>query len=193
MAPKLAARSLPFVFMVGLTVGCSALGFAEPDGSTGISGRIDERAGSFHGVAIGDTANMIQSHFGHKAPADRTREPVIPANQSIEDFRGPTGFRLGDHWYRYDGASVFYDSAGVHGFMVTSRGSKTSRGVGIGDSLAEVRTRYPELRCGVANKSTDYHQYPACTGELESRRYIWFGGDPISNITLGDRRLDSVS
>ena len=172
--------------------GCQGFGTTEPSGTGGVHGRIDEQAGTFDGLAIGDSVRSITARLGPRKPADRLREPVIPANQVIDDFRGPTFFRLGQHWYRYDGVSVFYGAGGVDGFMVTSKGSQTSLGVAIGDPLAEVKRTYPALRCGEVDTGTEYQTYDACAGRIAPDRYIWFGGDPVSNITLGDRPLQGV-
>jgi len=143
--------------------GCSPFGVGEPSGTGGVSGRVDELAASFHSVSIGDSTRAVQR-----------------------------AFHLGNHWFRYDSVCVFYGPRGGDGFMVTSRGSKTNRGVGIGDSLTLVRERYPRLHCGEANKDTEYHSYPACTGQVAADRYIWFGGEPISNLTIGDAPLGGV-
>ena len=62
----------------------------------------------------------------------------------------------------------------------------------IGDPLSAVKKAYPELHCGEANENTEYQPYPACAGEVAPDRYIWFGGDPVSNITLGDQPLGGV-
>jgi hypothetical protein len=45
----------------------------------------------------------------------------------------------------------------------------------------------------VAPLSVGIKNYPACTGEIGWKRYVWFGGDPISNITVGIRPLRGVS
>ena len=54
----------------------------------------------------------------------------------------------------------------------------------IGDSLDEVRERYPGLRCGIRNEGTEYVEYPYCTGKLGPGRYIWFGENPVKSITM---------
>ncbi len=162
----------------------------EPDGTGGRPGTINERASSFTGVSIGGEQETIQPALGTRGPAS-LNEPIIPANQDIEDYRGPVSFRGSDEVYRYDGVSVFVTDGAVEGFMVTSRGSHTTRGLAIGDPLDDARRAYPDLGCGTAH--TEGGGYPACAGQLPSGRWIWLGGDPVSNITLSSARLEGVT
>ncbi len=46
------------------------------------------------------------------------------------------------------------------------------RGVGIGDTLAFARRRYPQLRCDIVNQGTEYGTHPACRARIARRRYI---------------------
>jgi len=60
--------------------------------------------------------------------------------------------------------------------------AETSRGVRVGASFERARERYPELACGV-NKSSEYAEYPSCTGRV-GKIYISLGGDPIGSLTV---------
>ena len=64
------------------------------------------------------------------------------------------------------------------------RSGATARGVGIGDTLAYARRRYPQLRCDVVNQGTEYVAFPACRARIAPRRYLGFGQNPIRSISL---------
>jgi hypothetical protein len=173
-----------------LSPACSSVGLGGESGSDGISGTIDEHQNVFNGLAIGDTQERMHELFGERVPADRD-EPVFPANSSLP-FRGPLGFKFGTGaFYRYDGVTVFTVDGKVTGFMVTSNGSTTLRGVGIGDSLEQVQSTYHQLDCGTAHPEGS--SYPACFGKLSPTAWIWFGGDPVSNITFGRGQMSGVA
>ena len=72
----------------------------------------------------------------------------------------------------------------VFGFMITGRRAETARGVGIGDTLAFARRRYPQLRCDVVNQGSEYVTFPACRARIAPRRYLGFGQNPIRSISL---------
>ena len=63
----------------------------EPDGTDGRSGTINERASSFAGVAVGDERETVQQALGNRGPASQN-EPISPANQGIDEYRGPVSF-----------------------------------------------------------------------------------------------------
>jgi hypothetical protein len=108
----------------------------------------------------------------------------------IKNYQGPTYFKLGPPLYRYRDVTFFTEDGRVVGFMAVGKTYTTASGVTIGDDLADARDafRYPQLRCGEAALG-DHGHFPACTGEIGWKRYVWFGGDPISNITVGIRPL----
>jgi hypothetical protein len=169
-----------------------ALAGCESDqGATGNPGRIDVHAGTFAGVGIGDTPNRMHDVLGERAPASEG-EPAHPTG-APELFDGPTAFGGGRPFFRYESVTYFVDRRGEIAYvMVTAPGSRTERGVAIGDDLSAARRAYPELRCGTANEGSEYRTYPACAARVEPDRWVWFGGDPIANITLGNGPLAGV-
>jgi hypothetical protein len=86
--------------------------------------------------------------------------------------------------WRFRNVVFVGDRRGAWFASVTHPSARTRQGVAVGDRLDEVKRAYSGLRCGEANRGGDYIQFPYCTGQVASRRFIWFGGDPIESITL---------
>ena len=93
---------------------------------------------------------------------------------------------------RYPDVSVYFIKRRVVAFMVTSPGARTRGKVGIGTPLVRAKRLYPELRCGSAGATEPFGGFPACTGRIRGGRYIWFGDDPIENITISTRAFSGV-
>ena len=102
-------------------------------------------------MAVGDKRETMQQAFGDRGPASQN-EPIIPANQDIDEYRGPVSFSGSDEVYRYDGVSVFVTDGAVEGFMVTSRGSQTTRGLTIG-----IRSTTPGVRIRISAVAPPTH------------------------------------
>lgn len=81
----------PVVLACAVGSGCDGAGMGEPDGTDGRSGTINERASSFAGVAVGDERETVQQALGNRGPASQN-EPISPANQGIDEYRGPVSF-----------------------------------------------------------------------------------------------------
>lgn len=154
-------------------------------------GTIDLRAGTYDGVGIGSTPAEMREAFGAPPPSDEQGAQPLGARR----FRGPSHFRS---WpdpdpgpgftpppiYRYPHVAFFDDGAGrISVVSVIAPGAATPEGVAIGDPLATVEGVYP-VRCG-DDFGAGEPPYPACVGRLAAERWIWFGGDPIENITVG--------
>ena len=162
------------------------------------AGTIDERRGTYRGVGIGHSRAQMWRVFGRLRPAG-PNEPLTPTGSDYLRYRGPWTFdltpgsaRAQERDYRYRDVSFFFVEKTIRGFQVTRPGAQTRRGVTIGDPLAKARQLYPALRCGTVNEDTEYQPYPACAGRIALARYIWFGGDPIANVTIATRRLEGV-
>ena len=153
-------------------------------------GVIDLRAGTYEGVGIGDTPDQVRAEFGQPSTSEKGAQP-----SGADEFRGPTSFRS---WpdpdpgrgfvpppaYRYPHVAFFDDGSDrISVVMVIAPGAATPEGVAIGDSLDSVRGVYP-VRCG-EDFGAGEPPYPACVGRLGAERWVWFGGDPIENITIG--------
>jgi hypothetical protein len=181
------------------TAGCQWLSDYD-DGTTTVSrtegfatfsgpGEIDEVAGTYRGVAIGDPPSVIRRVFGAQRPAGEY-ESFGPFRYPEGGYDGPWVLQFGDYdpfgptLRSYDVVFVFKGRHGLGAFVVVEPGTVTARGVRIGDALETAGEAYPELECGTVNENTEYVKYPACEGKLGLSRFIWFGGDPIKSITV---------
>jgi hypothetical protein len=178
---------LPLVLL--LCAGCSWLG--NDPVATGPKVRsIDEDAGSYMGVALGDTRSDVHHAFGKPA---ETSDPAFPLGSEFDDGGplmqryAPLGYSKRPSLDRWEDASFLSTSlpSGVWTIVVDDPRAATQRAVAIGDPLSTARARYPGLRC---EKERDAGEYgtdpPYCTGKLADDRYIWFGNDPIRIIAL---------
>ena len=127
----------------------------------------------------------------------RTPEELVPLGDDFYDVGGPNVVgeppRSACNYprvMRYRGV-VFGTCAGrVYHFMVTARGARTRRGVGIGDRLAKAKKAYPRLECGTQNEDGEYPTYPYCAGKVAPDRFAWFGEDPVRSIFLSSLPLE---
>jgi hypothetical protein len=151
--------------------------------------QVDERRGTVNGVGIGDGVATMRRSFGPKRAAD-TDEPASPLSVDVGEYEGPSYFNLGPPFYRYEHVTFFVERGRIVGFMALGDAQAAS-GIATGDQLDKVKDAHPRARCGEA-PSGEYGHYPACVIRLAPRRFIWFGGDPISTIMVGIRRLEGV-
>jgi hypothetical protein len=196
------------ILTIGLVAGCQYFEDSG-DGTTTLSrtegftafahpGQIDDNAGTYRGVGIGDPIRAIKRVFGVQRPAG-DYEPGTPFRYPEGGYDGPWVMTFGDYdpfgptLRYYDVVFTFKGRQGLGAFQVVEPGATTGRGVGIGDPLESVERAYPELRCGTVNEDTEYEEYAACTGKLGPSRFIWFGGDPIKSITMSTNSLGGVT
>jgi hypothetical protein len=155
---------------------------------------LDLKRGSFGGVALGDTAQDMQRVFGRKSPAGEGERITAlsvgddpdysPPVLTLEPQAGPAA----ESAYRYENVVFIVRQSTIGAIIVNDHGAR-ARGtdVGIGDKLARARAAY-DLECGTANEGTEYEPFPACVGRTAPHVYVWFGNDPIANITLAQVR-----
>jgi hypothetical protein len=117
------------------------------------------------------------------------------------EFRGPTfipsevGYAYEDvlFWLAPNDAERPAEQRKVAGFQVTSAGAATAREIEVGDDLDDVRSSYPEIRCGEApageSPISGNTTFPYCSGKVAPDRWIWFGGDPVANISVSRARF----
>jgi hypothetical protein len=146
----------------------------------------DETRGRFRGVPIGASLRDVRAVVGAGVPG----QFIGPLGMNtIQDLAGPTfipspaGSKGPWVAWRYESFSVLARGGRVYAIVVTDRRAKTSRAVAIGEELAAAKQAY-DLECREANEGTEYGTFPACTGSVAPRRWIWIGGDPIKSITV---------
>lgn len=163
---------------------------------------VDERRGSVDGVRIESTKRVVRERFGDYG-RDPQAYPIEPLEIDEEEgsggpwsvvtgphHLGPGGIEGEQVTLRYRGSSFFVRHDRVFGFMVTSTGSATSRGVRVGDDLATVKREYPHFRCEDEYRGeTTATQKAHCSGEAADDLLTYFGGDPIESITVVRRSL----
>jgi hypothetical protein len=152
---------------------------------------IDEKAGSYGGVGIGDSRTELAATFGEPEPRDEN-QPILPTGVDIDDdVEGPNFLPI-SNWALYPDVAFYLDRTNVRiiGFELTSPGAETTRGIEIGDDLGDAKRAYPELTCGTGDSGSDEPApFHYCTGEVAPGIYLWFGGDEISSILVFHRPL----
>ncbi len=191
--------------VVILAIGLGACGFATIGvGASGLrSGKvvtISDAHPGYKGVYLGTPMSEILRRFGKPPPnksphtgpvgedpdelglpvlVDPPRRPPIRPPNDIHDLR-----------YRHVVFSVSTTRAGTYYFTVSAPGARTSRGVGIGDSLAKARSAYRGvLHCGIANQGSEYPSFPYCGARLAPHVYLYLGQDPIGSIAFASTWL----
>ena len=163
-----------------------------PKSKTGPPPVLDLRQGSFGSVALGDTVREMQRKFGPKKPAAEGEPATALSVGNDQDYSPPvlvTGAVIG---YRYEQVVFMSNGSRIYAIIVNDPGARArDSGVGVGDGLAKARARYG-LHCATANENTEYEPFPACVGRTAPRVYVWFGADPIQNITLSRTRPDGI-
>jgi hypothetical protein len=152
---------------------------------------IDEEAGTYRGVRLGDSAADVEQTLGPGVPAT-VMTAVVPLDVESWEHQGPVAVYgpppKSDSELlalRYPEVAVGVARDRVISIDTLEAGATSARGVAIGDPLEKAKAAYPELEC----KSLDDASWRACHGRLGDR-YIWFGGDPIRDITIASVRLD---
>ncbi len=76
----------------------------------------------------------------------------------------------------------------IWGFEITSPGVETSRGVAMGDDLDEAERAYSGFECG-ENDRGEYGTNSYYMGTVAPGRFLYFGGDPITSISVTKGRV----
>jgi hypothetical protein len=159
---------------------------------------INELDGSYRGVALGDPPQAALKAFGQPDERDSPSTPAMPIGSDFSDGgplsqRNPPGYLEKPNLLRYQDVAFLYTPTqyGIHSIVIDDPRAATQKGVGIGDALSHAPTAYPNLRCTEEQEAGDYGSFPAhCSGKLAANRYIWFGGDPIRVIALGQAPME---
>jgi hypothetical protein len=152
---------------------------------------VDEVAGTYGGVGIGDTPAEMQEVFGPRSPLDENDsfEPTGAQDYSEGPWSIPAGggFAYEDvlFWLPPDSTpgNGLVTTGRISGFELTSPPVETRRGVAMGDDLGEVSRAYPGFECG-ENDRGEYGKTKYCMGRLAPQLFLYFGGDPITDISV---------
>jgi hypothetical protein len=151
---------------------------------------IDEHAGSYRDVEIGDAEDDVRRIFGEPGEGDG----FFPLGESFGEIGGAPGVR---NWppdwrgrpalLRYDNVAFLVGLRGVFAFVVTEDEARTMRGVKIGDPLKRARAVYGG-GCGKQQYGEslfgDQPSFRWCRTTIDHRIRLWFGRDPIRSITV---------
>src|SRR3954453_15635428 len=153
--------------------------------------RFDEVRGAFRGVALRDPESRVVARFGpdQGEPAG----PNQPLGTSDEDgppgtFAGSPGTPSPDDRtaaLRYRGMSFMTNDRRVYVIMSSLRGTRTLRGGAIGDALDDARRAYRGLKCRRASDAHGSNTFRYCSGRQGRQHFIYFGGDPVGTIAVG--------
>ncbi len=201
-------RGLQAATVVILATGLGACDFATIGvGASGLrSGRvvtINDAHPGYRGVYLGTPMSEVLRRFGKPPP---NKSPYTgPVGENPDELGLPVGLSppprppipltrsrndIHDLRYRHVVFSVSTTPAGTYYFAVSAPGARTSRGVGIGDSLAKARSAYRGvLHCGIANQGSEYPSFPYCGARLAPHVYLYFGQDPIRSIAFASTWL----
>jgi hypothetical protein len=177
--------------------GCTSFGSSDKD-TGGAPIVVDEAAPRYRSVGLGSTTTEVERVLGpgdtsagfapaHRLPAEVAVPLAIPNPVGAEHERPEVR--------RYEDSAFLFLHDRAYAMMLTSGAIETARGVGIGDSIDEVRRRYDAVRCAhVAGGESAFggtDTYPSCQARIRPTRFVWFGGDPIRSLTFYSRdRLD---
>jgi hypothetical protein len=198
--PRLTSRSA--CLFSGLALFAAACGGANERGSGEPKNEppatLDLKQGSFGGVALGDTVQELHRIFGRKAPAPEGEPASALSIGEDQDYGPPVLLYPGeanpiaDATYRYERVAFIALRSKIWAIIVNDPDARDrNTDVGVGNKLAAARAGY-SLRCGTANEDTEYEPFPACVGRTAPHVWVWFGKDPISNITLARVRPEGL-
>lgn len=158
--------------------------------------RLDEVRGAFRGVGLDDPEDRVVARFAPERP--ERAEPVSPLGiNELSD--GPPGTfasspgkpsrhdRTGV--LRYEGMSFVTNNGRVYVIISSLSRTRALRGVGVGDSLHDVRRAYPSLDCDTASDADGVETFPYCSGRVRAGHFIYFGGDPVGTVAVARVRL----
>ncbi len=186
--------------MTALAVASGCTASSEARERRGTSATINEEAGKYLGVGLGDSERDVEAVLG-RAVRGPTTLPLGKTTGGAGPTFIPNGCPRGgwasdsnlryrrDTNLRYRHASFAACDRKVFAIVVYSSKAKTTRGVRMGDGLDIVPRLYPELMCGTTHVGDADAPLPYCTGAVAPRKHVWFGGDPIEAIALASVRL----
>jgi hypothetical protein len=155
-------------------------------------GFVNEEAGSYRGVEIGDTAGVLRQKMGE--PLDDETGVFAPQLAYGKAWSGMGTFscdsRRADGWRSWVYPEAVFEVVGgrVCAIQVGGSGWTTSGGVEGGDAMTTVSGRGDVSDCHKAGggENPDYNQ-PLCEAVTRSGVRLSFGGDPVTSVTILSR------
>jgi hypothetical protein len=153
---------------------------------------VDVREGTYKGVGIGSTRVQAQRQLGRATT--KSTDPLRPrgADDPIGIPWAPQQPResCGSAIWRFEEAAMAAGCGRAWLVAIAAEDAVTEEGVGVGSSLADVRSAYPRAECYVENEGTEYTSYPLCVLRVARERYLAFGYDPVRGVTMSRGRFD---
>jgi hypothetical protein len=166
----------------------SGCGSTQAGGDSPATARIDEHAGTYRGVGLGDSVQRVKQVMGSPA---RFHGNLSPVGHDYYKDGAPVAVQKPrsrhDSALRYRNVSFEVADGRVYGVEVVDPGARTRRGIRIGQPLEEARRLQPGLRCDTALAGSEFPAFPYCAGKVAPGVYMWVGQDPVASITLAHK------
>jgi hypothetical protein len=174
----------------------AACGSGEDEAAAPGPPTIQTAEGSYRGVFLGDRPAALFRVLGPREPADHVNDPLTPLGAGEDETDGPTtivypGGRGEAEHFRYEHASFGFWGDRLLWIEIIEPGASTEKGIAVGDPLGEVESAYPDARCGTTGGG-GHREFEACVLRVRAGRFAWFGGDPITTITLASVPLEGL-
>jgi hypothetical protein len=91
-----------------------------------------------------------------------------------------------EYEYRHGSYQVIFTSGRASSIETFSSGQRTSNGLGVGASLAEVRARYPKVHCSPSNGEMDCYLGSIKRGHLYTDFYFENGRSSMTAVIIGE-------
>jgi hypothetical protein len=167
-------------------VASAALHRWPPDHTPAHPAPIDLQRGAYRGVALGDSRATVIAHLG--SPSGPSSFAALHHLDGAAGADAYGSMRLPDEFLVYRDTAVLVTDDRVVAIITSSSSAQTLRGIGPGDGLALVASRYPALRCEDHDSYADSGPGgpPDCHGVIGSTR-VWISQDPVQIVTVASR------
>ncbi|HWM08762.1 MAG TPA: hypothetical protein VNO82_05445 [Solirubrobacteraceae bacterium] len=148
---------------------------------------VDEQAGTYRGVGIGSTREEARRELGRveSGPTD----PLTPIGTDALEVGVPPAPRDprdagGIAIWRFEDAVMAAGRGRAWLVAAAADDAVTTKGVGVGSALGDIRAAYPDAECATANAGGEYVKFEFCTLRVAPDRYLYFGYDPVRSVTM---------
>lgn len=151
------------------------------------SGVIDEEAGSYRGVSLGDRAAAVTRQLGEpvrRGPDEVALPGVLTGSVWAGRDYGTCGSRKSLDVLAYREVVFSIANGRVCTFTVAGGGWSTTGGVSAGDSIDDIRDRIPGIACNESTNDDPFYVQWGCETYAESGNRIHFGADPVTTVDV---------